>query len=60
MSGRPQLLSTSPLVLSAKKSPVVEKKVKKPSRVAKVLKLLDDEEGSEASEPAEALPKPIS
>jgi hypothetical protein len=54
----PTLLA-SPVVPSAKKSPIVEKKAEKPSRVARVLKLLNDEEGSEAGGPAEALLKPI-
>jgi hypothetical protein len=52
----PPALPIAPLV---KKSPVVEKKVEKPSKVARVLKLLDEEEGSEAGEPAKALPKPV-
>jgi hypothetical protein len=43
----------------AKKSSVVEKKVEKPPRVARVLKLLDEEEGSKAGGPVEALSKPI-
>jgi hypothetical protein len=42
-----------------RKSPVVEKKVEKPSKVARALKLLDEEEGPEAVEPAKAPPKQV-
>jgi hypothetical protein len=49
----------SPIVPPVKKSPVVEKKVEKPSKEARVLKLLDEKEGSEAGEPVKAPLKPV-
>jgi hypothetical protein len=48
---------TLPIAPPPKKNPLVEK-AEKPSKVARVLKLLDEEESPEAGRPVEAQPEP--
>jgi hypothetical protein len=50
---------TLPIAPPVRKSPVVEKKVEKPSKVVRALKLLDEEEEPEAGGPVETLMKAI-
>jgi hypothetical protein len=50
---------TLPIAPPVRKSPVVEKKVEKPSKVGRALKLLDEEEGPEEGEPTKAPSKQV-